>query len=479
MQSRDPRCKSTGGCHDAVVPGTGSGATETRVSRPAETLESTAVSAPMPAPRHAPEPPPPRNHVGTVSLLCAIVGMVGCWIALAAGPFAHVTWLRIVAAGFEAATVGGLADWFAVTALFRHPLGLPIPHTAIIPTRRAKLVESIVSMVENDWLSPDVIGARLARFAPSELVRDWVRTPGHIERLGGPMRDLMRGLARTLTEPEVTDFADRAIQRQLRELPLDASAGRWVRRALESGSADAAFETVATSLARLAGLASTWDRLDQLLLDLAQTRKEQGKSVEAFLLRRRTVRKRLVLGACQAAGDQLDAAARDPNHPLRRAVQSGAAGWADRLAGGDREALDLAERLRGALLSSLEAGPLVRDTLARLRRELESQLDDPTSALSRLIDRRLQTGIVEALDDADRRATFDRWVRATADELLRRHHHQIGLTVRENLEALDTGTLVAMVEARVGNDLQFIRLNGAVVGGLVGLVLATAHWLMG
>ena len=70
-------------------------------------------------------------------------------------------------------------------------------------------------------------------------------------------------------------------------------------------------------------------------------------------------------------------------------------------------------------------------------------------------------------------------MRATADELLRRHHHQIGLTVRENLEALDTGTLVAMIEARVGNDLQFIRLNGAVVGGLVGLVLATAHWLMG
>jgi uncharacterized membrane-anchored protein YjiN (DUF445 family) len=96
-----------------------------------------------------------------------------------------------------------------------------------------------------------------------------------------------------------------------------------------------------------------------------------------------------------------------------------------------------------------------------------------------LIDRRLQSGIVELLDDPDRRATFDRWVRATADELLRRHHHQIGLTVRENLEALDTGMLVSMIEARVGNDLQFIRLNGAVVGGLVGLVLATAHWLLG
>src|SRR5262249_1655599 len=217
-----------------------------QVSRPAETLVAPAVST-------AAEPPAARrNHVGTVSLLCAVGGMIACRIALATGPFADLPWLRILAAGFEAATVGALADWFAVTALFRHPLGLPIPHTAIIPPRRAKIVESIANIVEHDWLSPEVIGARLERFAPSELLVEWLRTPGHLDRLGAPVRDLLRGLARMLTEPEVADFADRALQRQLRELPLDASAGKWVARALESGSAAAAFETAATSLARLA-----------------------------------------------------------------------------------------------------------------------------------------------------------------------------------------------------------------------------------
>jgi uncharacterized membrane-anchored protein YjiN (DUF445 family) len=445
------------------------------VSRPAETLAAPTLSrAAVAEPTVA-----RRNHIGTISLLCAVGGMIACRVGLATGPFANAPWLHLLAAGFEAATVGALADWFAVTALFRHPLGLPIPHTAIIPTRRAKIVESIANIVENDWLSPDVIGARLARFAPSELLVDWLHTPGHIERLGAPVRDLLHGLARLLTEPEVADFADRALQRQLRELPLDASAGKWVAHALESGSAAAAFETAATSLARLAALGSTWDRLDRLLLDLATKRRDEGKTIEAFLLRRKSVRKRLVLGACQAAADQLSAAARDRDHPLRRAVLDAVARWAQKLAAGDPAALDVAERLRGALLESLEAGPLVRDTLARLRRELESQLDAQDSSLSTLIDRRLQSGIVELLDDPERRATFDRWVRATADELLRRHHHQIGLTVRENLEALDTGMLVSMIEARVGNDLQFIRLNGAVVGGLVGLVLATAHWLLG
>ena len=403
--------------------------------------------------------------------------MVACRIGLVTGPFAGDPWLRLVAAGFEAATVGALADWFAVTALFRHPLGLPIPHTAIIPTRRAKIVESIANIVENDWLSPDVIGARLARFAPSEPLLDWLRTPGHVERLGAPVRDLLRGLARVLTEPEVADFADRALRRQLRELPLDASAGTWVARALESGSAAAAFETAATSLARLAALGSTWDRLDQLLLDLATKRRDEGKTIEAFLLRRKSVRKRLVLGACQAAGDPLSAAARDRDHPLRRAALDAVAGGAEGRAGGDAAAREMAERLRGAIVESLEAGPLVRDTLARLRSELEAQLDAQQSSLSTLIDRRLRSGIADLLDDPERRATFDRWVRATADELLRRHHHQIGLTVRENLEALDTGMLVSMIEARVGNDLQFIRLNGAVVGGPS--AWRWPHWLSG
>src|SRR4029077_15238401 len=256
-------------------------------------MEPTATMSASPAFRAEPESAEVRARqlaaarrratalLGAVTVLFVVVTVAG----------AHGTLLGYVQAGAEASMVGGVADWFAVTALFRHPLGLPIPHTAIIPTRRGKIVESIANIVENDWLSPDVIGARLARFAPSELLLDWLRTPGHVERLGAPVRDLLRGLARLMRRREVADFAAGALQRQLRELPLDASAGTWVARALESGSAAAAVETAATSLARLAALGSTWDRLDQLLLDLATKRRDEGKTIEAFLLRRKSVRK--------------------------------------------------------------------------------------------------------------------------------------------------------------------------------------------
>jgi len=174
-------------------------------------LEATRVNAAT-----APAPSAPRrNHVGTVSLLVAVAGAAASQAAIASG-VADGAWLRIVAAGFEAAMVGGFADWFAVTALFRHPLGLPIPHTAIIPTRRAKIIEGIVTMVEEDWLSPEVIGARLARMSPSGVIVDWLRDPAHVERVGAPLRDVLRGLARTLTQDEVVAFVERGLQRQVR-----------------------------------------------------------------------------------------------------------------------------------------------------------------------------------------------------------------------------------------------------------------------
>jgi uncharacterized membrane-anchored protein YjiN (DUF445 family) len=420
---------------------------------------------------------PRRSHVGNVSLAIAVAGAVGTHLVLRAGPFADLEWLRILGAGFEAAVVGGLADWFAVTALFRHPLGIPIPHTAIIPARRAKMIESIVHMVEEEWLSPEVIGQRLARLAPSDAVVDWLRDPSHVERLGAPLRDLLRGVARTLTEDEFAAFADRALRRQVKDLRLDATSGRWLVRVARSKTADAAFTALATSLANLAARPRTAEQLHWWLERSARALREGGRRLVPFVLRRKIVQQKIVEAACDYASAELRAAAIEADHPLRTAALRGLGGYAERIAAGDAEALAQVESVRGALLESLEAGPFVRDVLARLRAQIEDDLADPAGTLSQLVDRKLREGILDLLDDPERRATFDHWVRTTAEDLLRRHHHQIGLTVRESLEALETGELVRQIEDRVGADLQFIRLNGAVVGGLVGMGLAVARWL--
>ena len=422
--------------------------------------------------------PPPRSHIGTISLLAAVGGALASHVAYTMGPFAGATWLALLAAGFEAATVGALADWFAVTALFRHPLGIPIPHTAIIPTRRAKIVEGIVTMVEEDWLSPEVIGARLERVAPSALVRDWLADPERVRRLGAPLRGFLRRVARLLTEEEVVALVERTIQRHLQDLPAGRTAGEWLSRALRGGRADGAFASVAASLAQLAARPRTAAELHWWLDRSARALRARGRRFLPLVLRSRLVQRKIVEAACEYAASELGTASRDPEHPLRRLAVDATGRFAARLAAGDPETLALAERVRTSIVESLESGPLVRDALARLRARLEEELDDPRGPVADLIDRRLHAGIVELLADPERSAAFDRWVRTTADELLRRYHHQIGVTVRENLEALETGALVARIEDRVGADLQFIRLNGAVVGGLVGLGIALVRWML-
>lgn len=395
------------------------------------------------------------------------------------GPWAGAAWVDLAAAGFEAAVVGALADWFAVTALFRHPLGLPIPHTAIIPARRAKIIDGIVSMVEQEWLSPDVIGARLARVSPSAAVTDWLRGPEHVRRLADPLRDLLRVLSRILTEPQIEQLAGRALRDGLRDVQGGEAAGRWLLQAARSPSAAAAFDTAALSLANLLRRPDTAERLQMWLDRSARQLRRGGGRLLPLILGRRIVQRKIVEAAGEYATAELARAAADRDHPLRDFVFGGVQQFAERLAAGDPEAAAQVGHLQAALADSIDSGPLVRHVLGRLQGRLDRDLADPQGYLAGLVDRELQQGVLNLLSDPGRAQAFDRWVRATAEELLHRHHHQIGLTVRENLEALDTSTLVAQIEERIGGDLQFIRLNGALVGGLIGVALAVVHRLAG
>jgi uncharacterized membrane-anchored protein YjiN (DUF445 family) len=425
------------------------------------------------------EEAPRRNHVGTISLLVAVAGAVGARVALAAGPYAGAPWLHVVAAGFEAGLVGALADWFAVTALFRHPLGLPIPHTAIIPARRAKIIESIVGMVQDEWLSPEVIGTRLRRLSPSALLVDWLDDPEHLRRLGAPVRDLLRALARMLSESEVAAFVERTVRRQLGDVRIDAATGQWMLRLIDNGAADAGFQTAARSLAKLARQASTAEALYSWLDRAAAALRKDGRRLVPLLLRRKVVQRALVDAACDYASSELAAAAEQMDHPLRRGVFAALHRFAARMAEGDAATIEQVEHVRRALVDSFDGAPMISELLRSMRGQLEDDLQAGAGSLAPLIDRQLRSGIRGLLGEQARRDSFDSWVRATAEDLLRRHHDQIGLTVRENLEALETDELVAQIERRVGADLQFIRLNGAVVGGLIGVGLALLRRALG
>ena len=197
--------------------------------------------------------------------------------------------------------MGGLADWFAVTALFRHPLGLPIPHTAIIPARRTKLIESITSIIQEEWLSPAVIHARLARLSPSTFVTDWLRDRAHMPRLARPVRHVVSRLVHLLAEEEVALFLDRTLRELLWERGTSASLGPWLYRIASSESADGVFATVAKWLAGLTASPEVTAGLYWSLERLSHTLHADGQRLLAFFLRRPKVQQKIVEALSQYA----------------------------------------------------------------------------------------------------------------------------------------------------------------------------------
>lgn len=429
-----------------------------------------------PLPARAPEDTP-ANPVGAVSLAIATAGAVVSH--LLARPLANPEWLNVVRAGFEAAMVGGFADWFAVTALFRHPLGLPIPHTAIIKVRRQKIIDGIVRTVVDDWLSPEVLGARVSRAKPADAMQAWLQDPAKVAVLDAPLRGIMRGLSEALLQKEIVEGLDRVIRDQLSNYPIDASSGKWLSRMVESDNAIAAFEAVARSFAGVARRPTTARKMHEWLEHSARHMEDEGKRLLPLVLKSSVVRHKIVEAACNYAGNELEHASHEQDHPLRRHAFEALRKFATRLSEDEPESMARLESLRRSLLENLSSEPLSAEPLRQLRKQLLEELDREDSALVAQTIARIRDLCLRIFEDEANREAFTSWVRAQAIELVARNHHQIGLTLRESLESIDADTLVAQIEDRIGADLQFIRLNGALVGGLIGVILALVHLVIG
>ncbi len=365
----------------------------------------------------------------------------------------------------EAAMVGGLADWFAVTALFRHPLGLPIPHTAIIPRNKDRIGESLAQFLRTNFLTPRVVGRRMQRLdlasaagrfltnAPdrggrlregaSRLVADMLGSLDQ-ERLGGMVKGALASRIRDLDLAPLLGQALSAAIAEGRHLPLLDGIVRWAGKTLAAND-----HLVREMVHKRAGTVMRWTGLDE------------------------TLAKAIIDGLQK----MLDDMGTDPAHPLRAKAEEGLAHLAIDLQD------DPAMRARVAgLRDEIMANPAMARWLDGLwesaRGALLRAARDPRAALAgkfgdalRQLGETLQT-------DVRLRATINRFARRAAVGVTARYGDQIVTLVSETVRGWDAATITGRVEAAVGRDLQFIRVNGTVVGGLVGLVLhAVDVWL--
>ena len=374
----------------------------------------------------------------------------------------HWSWLGYVRATAEAAMVGALADWFAVTALFRHPLGLPIPHTAIIPNRKDQLGRGLGTFVQTNFLAPTVLSERLRSVGVAQRLGVWLGQPEHTHRLSSNAGALVRGLTevwatRTSSAPWRPASSARA-----------GGAGRPAdRRVVEAAMSGRHHQALLdTTLNGLSGL------LEENRWLLRQKLAEQSPWWLPEPIDDRLFKKFF-------AGVQgfLAEVAGDPDHELRHQLDVRVAELAVRLRT-DPALIARGEQLKAELLEH----PEVRAWLDSLWRNTKASIlavaDDPDSDLRRRLDAALERAGRSLQEDPVLQAKVNGWIEKAVGYLAEEYGHEIADLIATTVARWDGAEASRRIELQVGRDLQFIRINGTVVGGLAGLAIYSIGQLL-
>ena len=398
-------------------------------------------------------------------------------LAVASVPFRATWWGGWILAVAEAGIVGGLADWFAVTALFRRPLGLPIPHTALIPANWELMARRVGTMVGDRVLTREYVAREIdALDVAGLLARGALRlSPGEIAAI---TRTVARWLADELPAVSGGETVGRLLA-LIRGWPLAPALARALEVAREQGwdqrVITAAAEAVSAALERPMFRAAVTDVIDDLLTRYWARVGLYPRLLLSFAdLFGMLDRERMVAALHAGLGE----VARDPGHPLRRQIDEALADLPRRLRK-DGALAARVEALKEELLEGELVASVVEEALAGLERALRADLGAVESHVVAWVVERLDERRRRLAEDAALRAALGSWAKARAIEAVDRYHGRMAAFIENGVRALGPEGAVRLIEEHAGDDLQYIRVNGTVVGGLAGGGLYAIHLLLG
>jgi uncharacterized membrane-anchored protein YjiN (DUF445 family) len=428
--------------------------------------ESTTTSLPANPPGKLPNDEEKRRGLrrmkgvaGSFLLGATVVFLLACWAQSAGWP----GWVGYVRAAAEAGMVGALADWFAVTALFRHPLGLRIPHTAIIPSKKDALGNSLGEFVGTNFLSEEVVRDKLRRIDISKRLGGWLAQRHNAERVTAELATVVRGAVTVLRDEDVQAVMEQAVVRRVVDKPWGPPLGKLLDQVFADGAhhklvdlmCDRAYEWVRdnhqTVLRVVSERAPTWSPkfVDEMLAD-----KVYGE-VLSFAWAVKT----------------------DVNHPMRTALDRFLTEFAQDLQT-DPDTMARAEQVKWQILEHTEVQKLIGSAWTTAKEMLLTAAEDPSSELRKRVCEGLRTLGDRLVNDESIRSKVDGWVEGAAAYVVRHYSPEITTIITDTVERWDAEETSRKIELQVGRDLQFIRINGTVVGSLAGLVIYSVAQLL-
>ncbi|MFD5359319.1 DUF445 domain-containing protein [Streptomyces tendae] len=373
-------------------------------------------------------------------------------------------WAGYVSAAAEAGMVGALADWFAVTALFRHPLGIPIPHTAIIPKKKDQLGVSLGEFVGENFLSEAVVRQRLRAVGIGSRLGAWLAVPEHADRVTAELSAALRGALTVLRDSDVQAVVGEAITRRADAQEIAPGIGKMLDRVVSDGGHKRAVDLIVSR-------AHDWLILHgDSVMDAVQggapgwtprfVDKKIGDRVYKELLRFVTEMRDM------------------PAHPARGALDRFLTDFAADLQS-DTETRARVERLKTEVLGRGEVQDLIASAWTAVRSMIVSAAEDERSELRLRVRASLLSLGSRMASDAKVQAKVDGWVEGAAVYVVTTYRKEITSLITDTVASWDAEHTTKKIEANIGRDLQFIRINGTVVGSLAGLLIYTISRILG
>ena len=384
--------------------------------------------------------------------LLALMAVIYVMAEVLSRHYAAAAYLRAFS---EAAVVGGCADWFAVTALFRRPFGLPVPHTALIPRSKARIGTALGRFIVENFLDPGVLDAKLRELELATWGGRWLQEPANAEAVAARLLRLVPEVAGALPEQALEDLAAAIARPLARAVPAAPTAAAVLSAIWGQGRVQPLIDRGAERLA--AYLADH----QEMILEKVQA--QSWRWMPDFV--DRAVTRRISVGLIQLLTD-----VRDPAHPWRARLHEAVERLIERLAT-DPEARRQGEALKQSLLDDPRTLEQLRHMWSDIRRSLSTPEPDGAPALQARLAALLRDIGGWLAHDASIQHALNGAARAVVRSGLAPRREEIGRFMAQVVESWDARDIVERLELQVGPDLQYIRINGALVGGLVGLAL--------
>jgi uncharacterized membrane-anchored protein YjiN (DUF445 family) len=368
------------------------------------------------------------------------------------GQYPWLAWLRAFA---EAGTVGAIADWYAVVALFRHPFGLPIPHTAIIPQRQQRIAESLGNFVEENFLTPELIISRVSGHNAAHALAGWLAEPANSRAIADVVADSLPGLLDGVDDADVGRFFDQLVIPQLRTLDVSRAAGGILKVLTEGDRHQPLLDRGLEAL-------ETWLKanVDLIKAKFSAASRYTPAPLDAYIVNR------FVEGIVAL----LHEVAASPDHELRRQFDQAVRDLIVQL-----QTSAVHRRLGRTFLRDcirhVRGGEYYRLILAHTRARVTADLDREHSVLRQVAASALASLGKSVRSEPAIQGKLNAWWLELARSLVVRYRRELSALITEVVKSWDAQEVSRKIEAEIGRDLQYIRVNGTFVGGLIGVVL--------